>query len=61
MVTALCNAAEEGNLDGVKALLEEATNFDVNTRNKVGNQVSLHGCLSFWFVVVVPHRGYVIS
>ena len=35
MVSALCTAAEEGNLEAIEALLEEAKNFDVTTTNKV--------------------------
>ena len=36
VVSALCTAAEEGNLEAIQSLLEEAANFDITTTNKVG-------------------------
>ena len=35
MVGTVCTAAEEGNIDAIQALLEEASNFDITTTNKV--------------------------
>ena len=35
MVAAVCTAAEEGNIDTIQSLLDEAANFDISTTNKV--------------------------